>query len=96
MSSYWHGVGDGDGEGDGDGVPTKEEDGVRDGDRVSRIEVAASPIRIAVAPLQPAVAAPTVAAPAAGVAPPPAGDAPGSGNAAFRAAIEDKIRSMNR
>jgi hypothetical protein len=69
---------------------------LRDGDRVSRIEVAASPIRIAVAPLQPAVAAPTVAAPAAGVAPPPAGDAPGSGNAAFRAAIEDKIRSMNR
>lgn len=69
---------------------------LRDGDRVSRIEVTAAPTRIAAAPLQSTVAAPTVAAPAAGVAPAPAGDAPGSGNAAFRAAIEDKIRSMNR
>lgn len=70
---------------------------LRDGDRVSRIEVTASPIRMAVAPSKPpGVAVPTSAAPAAGVAPAPAGDAPGSGNAAFRAAIEDKIRSMNR
>ena len=69
---------------------------LRDGDRVSRIEVTASPVRRAVAPMQPGLAAPVAVAPAAGVAPAPSGDAPGSGNAAFRAAIEDKIRSMNR
>ncbi len=69
---------------------------LRDGDRVSRIEVTAAPTRIAAAPLQPTVTAPPAPVPAAGVAPALAGDAPGSGNAAFRAAIEDKVRSMNR
>lgn len=69
---------------------------LRDGDRISRIEVTAWPTRISSAPLQPAVSLPAVAAPAAGGAPAAAGDTPGSGNAAFRAAIEDKIRSMNR
>lgn len=71
---------------------------VRDGGRVSRIEVSSAPSRIAAAPLRPVATAPADAmpAPAAGVAPAPAEDAPGSGNAAFRAAIEDKVRAMGR
>lgn len=69
---------------------------VRDGGRVARIEVSAMPARIAPPAQRPVSPAPPDAAAAAGVAPAPAGDAPGSGNAAFRAAIEDKVRSMNR
>lgn len=70
---------------------------LREGEQVSRIEVTAGPVTVAAAPLPPAATpAPQGAAPMAGAAAPPAGDAPGSGNAAFRAAIEDKVRSMNR